>query len=293
MTTAGVGLVHAAVVGEDPEDVVRLCLPTVEAALEAGGEVEIVLDRRGTRAFREVLPDAALRLPAPTDVVPTTLAHRLGATMRATRGVVIGRSCADAPDDDRDLAEAALTLLLADHPLSVFCVYAPGQVDLARRSHPWVLTPDGPVPSPDHRPPNASSPVPAAVLGASVATVPVPDGAALADLRARFAAIVHEAGLAGERADAAVLAAHEAMLLACGADLSPGHPPGDLPPGAHLLDVRRSAGAVIAECRGRPTAPPRASGQDTRLSQLAHLCDHATVHDDADGRTVRVLTGTR
>ncbi|MEJ2866244.1 hypothetical protein WCD74_00615 [Actinomycetospora sp. OC33-EN08] len=291
MTTGGAALLHAAVVGEDPEDVVQLCLPAVRAALDAGGDVEIVLDRRGVRAFREVLPDAALRLPSPAEVVPTTLAHRLAAA--APGGVVVGRSCADAAATDREPAEDALTLLLADLSLSVLCVYPPALVDVARRSHPWLLTPDGPVPSPDHHPPSSSSPVPAAVLGTSVAQVAVPDGSALADLRERFAAVVAEAGLAGERAEVAVLAAHEAMLLACGADLTPGRPPGDLPPGEHLLDVRRSTGAVVAECRGRPRAARDPSAADPRYAQLARLCDHATVHDDREGRTVRVLTPTR
>lgn len=288
MSAGGPGLLHAAVVAEDPDDLVRLCLPTLDTALAAGAPVEIVLDRRGTRAFRDARPDATLALPAPVDVDPLGMAHRLADL--APGAVVIGRSCADAPADDRPLAEDALTLLLADRALSVLCVYAPGQVEAARRAHPWLLTPEGPVPSPDHRPPAATSPVPAAVLGPSVDTVAVPDGSALADLRARFAAAVREAGLDGERAEAAVLAAHEAMLLACGVDLVPG--PVDLPPGEHTLDVRVSAEAVVAECRGVPGGAG-AAADDPRFAHLARFCDHATVHDDRHGRTVRVLTGVR
>lgn len=307
MTAAGPGLLHAAVVAEDPDDLVRLCLSTVDTALAAGAPVEVVLDRRGTRAFRDVRPDAPLRVRPPVDVPAVGLAHRLAATTGAggvPGGVVVGRACADASPADGTFAEDALTLLLADRALSVLCVYPPGRVEEARRAHPWLLTPDGPVPSPDHRPPAATSPVPAALLGSSVDHVPVPDGSALAALRHRFGAAARDAGLDGERAEAAVLAVHEAMLLACGVDLSPGRAPGDLPPGEHTLDVRVSADAVVAECRGVPDAadragradpdtPPRPPAQDPRFAHLARFCDHATVHEDRHGRTVRVLTGTR
>ncbi|MCD2187738.1 hypothetical protein [Actinomycetospora soli] len=291
MSPGGPGLLHAAVVAEDPEDLVRLCLPVLDAALAADAPVEIVLDRRGARAFRDARPEAALTLPAPVDVDPLGLGHRLADLPAGA--VVIGRSCADAPAADRPVAEDALTLLLADRTLAVLCVYAPGQVEAARAAHPWMLTPYGSVPSPDHRPPATTSPVPAAVLGPSVDTVAVPDGAALAALRARFAAAVRDAGLDGERAEAAVLAAHEAMLLACGVDLVPGT---DLPPGEHTLDVRVSTEAVVAECRADvPGGPdgPGAAVHDPRFAHLTRFCDHATVHDDRHGRTVRVLTGVR
>ena len=78
-------------------------------------------------------------------------------------------------------------------------------------------------------------------------SLPVPDGAALAGLRRRVADAAHEAGIDGERAEAVVLAAHEAMLLASGADLR-----SDLLPGEHVLDVRVNPAAVVTECRGTP-----------------------------------------
>ncbi|GLZ51841.1 hypothetical protein [Actinomycetospora sp. NBRC 106378] len=290
MSPGGPALLHAAVVADDPDELVPLCLPVVDAALAVGAPVEVVLDRRGARAFRAARPDAGLQLPSPVDVDAATLGHRLAD--RETGAVVVGRVCADAAPPDRPFAEDALTVLLADRPLSVVCVYAPAQVEEARRTHPWLLTAGGPVLSPDHTPPATTSPVPAAVLGSSVDRVPVPDGAALAALRHRFAAAVRDAGLDGERAEAAVLAAHEAMLLACGVDLA-GR--ADLPPGDHTLDVRVSAEAVVAECRGVPRDPGGSgmADQDPRFAHLARFCDHATAHDDRHGRTVRVLTGTR
>ena len=51
-------LVHAAVLTADPDELVRLTMPEIRPALEAGEQVEAVLGRRGVRAFREALPDA-------------------------------------------------------------------------------------------------------------------------------------------------------------------------------------------------------------------------------------------
>ena len=289
------GLVHAAVLCADPDELVRRTLPEIRPALVDGATVEAVLGRRCVRAFREALPDAAVDYPSPTGVSAADLVHRL--TRRRPR-VVVGTACADLAVLDPGaaaLTEDTVTLLLADEPVTVLCVYDPDDpaaVALAARTHPWLLTPAGRVANPDHRPPSPTSPVPAGVLGAPVATVPVPDGSALADLRRHVAAAASDAGLVGERAEAAVLAAHEAMLLACGAELEARV--GDLPPGAHRLDVRVSRSAVVAECHGTP--PDGLAGSPTDDPRFAHLrrfCDVATVFDEPGGRTVRVLTGTR
>jgi hypothetical protein len=173
----------------------------------------------------------------------------------------------------------------------VLCAYDPGdpvQHTRALRTHAWLLTEDGPRRNPDFRPPSATSPVPGGVLGSSVATMPVPDGAALATLRERVAAIAREVGVEPERAEAIVLAAHEAMLLASGADLR-----SDLRPGHHVLDVRVTPAAVVTECRSTPPlGTPVPPGEDPRLAHLSRFCDRATVHTDRDGRLVRVLTDT-
>ena len=173
----------------------------------------------------------------------------------------------------------------------MLCVYDPADpVEHARalRHHPWLLTEEGLRRNPDFRPPTASSPVPAGLLGSSVATLPVPDGAALAGLRRRVADAAHEAGIDGERAEAIVLAAHEAMLLASGADLR-----SDLLPGEHVLDVRVTPSAVVTECRGTPpSGTPQPVVEDPRFAHLSRFCDRATVHADREGRLVRVLTGT-
>jgi hypothetical protein len=287
------GLLHAAVLCTDPDDLARRVDPEVRATLGGGGAVEIVLDRRGVRAFRDRLGDDDRRVafPSPAQVAATPPAHRLDGLTRGARCLLLGRVCADDPGPDGELAEDSITLLLADAPATVLCVYDPDdpvQHARALRTHEWLLTDEGPRPNPDFRPPPATSPVPAGVLGSSVATVPVPDGAALATLRERVAVIAREVGVEPERAEAIVLAAHEAMLLASGADLR-----SDLRPGHHVLDVRVAPAAVVAECRSTPpSGTPVPATEEPRLAHLRRFCDRATVHTDRDGRLVRVLTGT-
>jgi hypothetical protein len=287
------GLLHAAVLCADPDELARRVEPEVRATLGAGGAVQIVLDRRGVRAFRDVLGDDGERVafPAPAVVAATQPAHRLDDLAGHGRSLLVGRVCADDPSPDGELAEETITLLLAAEPATVLCVYDPEDpVEHARalRTHAWVFTEEGPRRNPDFRPPSATSPVPAGVLGSSVATLPVPDGAALSTLRERVAAIAREVGVDPERAEAIVLAAHEAMLLASGADLR-----SDLLPGHHVLDVRVTPAAVVTECRSTPPlGTPTSTAEDPRLAHLRRFCDRATVHTDRDARLVRVLTGT-
>lgn len=295
------GLLHAAVPCADPDELARRVDPEVRATLGAGGSVRIVLDRRGVRAVRAVLGDllddapdgdgARVAFPSPAEVAATPPAHRLDDLPRDARNLLLDRVCADDPTPDGELAEDTITLLLADEPATVLCVYDPDdpvQHARALRSHAWVLTEHGPRRNPGFRAPSATSPVPGGVLGSSVATLPVPDGAALSSLRERVAAIAREVGVEPERAEAIVLAAHEAMLLASGADLR-----SDLSPGHHVLDVRVAPAAVVTECRSTPpSGTPMPPGEDPRLAHLRRFCDRATVHTDSDGRLVRVLTGT-
>ena len=290
------GLVHAAVLCGDPEQVARRTAPRVRETLEHDGPVHVVLDRRGIRAFRDLLGDDAERVtfPAPAEVAATPTVRRLpgpGGLTDGLRGLVLGRACADDPSPDGELAEQAITLLLADRDVTVLCVYDPDdpvQHTRGLRHHPWVLTDEGLRRNPDFRPPSPTSPVPAGLLGSSVARVTVPDGAALAGLRRQVATVAQDAGLDAERAEAVVLAAHEAMLFASGADLR-----SDLLPGVHVLDVRVTPAAVVTECRGTPpSGTPLVPVEDARFVHLRRFCDHATVHADHVGRLVRVLTGT-
>jgi hypothetical protein len=283
-------LVHAAVLCGDPDELARRTSDHVRAALAADAAVEVVLDRRGVRAFRDLLGDDAERVdfPAPATLVPSALIRELDGL---GRGVAVGRVCADAPGPEGALGEDAITLLLTEHPLTVLCAYDPDDpVELARalRHHPWVLTDEGMRRNPEFRPPSPTSPVPAGLLGSSMATLSVPDGAALAMLRRQVAQVAREVGVDPERAESIVLAAHEAMLFASGADLR-----SDLLPGEHVLDVRVTPAAVVTECRGTPpSGTPLVPVEDARFVHLRRFCDHATVHADREARLVRVLTGT-
>ncbi len=292
----GAGLLHAAVLCDDPDELARRIEPHVRATLAGGGAVRIVLDRRGVRSFREVLGHDGGRVdfPSPASVAATPPSRRLVGLVGEVRSLMLGRVLADDPGPDGELGEDTITLLLADEPATVLCVYDPADQDehaRALRTHPWLLTEDGPRRNPGFRPPSPTCPVPAGLLGSSVATLPVPDGAALAALRERVAAVAHEAGVDPERAEAIVLTAHEAMLLASGADLH-----SDLLPGEHVLDVRVTPATVVTECRATPPSGtprnPAAPGEDPRFAHLRRFCDRATVHADHDGRVVRVLTGT-
>ncbi|NMO92959.1 hypothetical protein [Actinomycetospora sp. TBRC 11914] len=292
----GAGLLHAAVLCGDPDELAHRLDPRIRGTLDTGGAVRIVLGRRGVRAVRDVLGDAGDRVdfPVPAEVAATPPAHRLAGLDGEDRSLLVGRVCADDPGPDGEVGEEAITLLLADAPATVLCVYDPDDPDehaRALRTHPWLLTDDGLHRNPDFRPPSSTSPVPVGLLGSSVATLPVPDGAALSTLRERVAAVAREAGLDPERTEAIVLAAHEAMLLASGADLR-----SDLLPGEHVLDVRITPAALVTECRGTPpsgtSSVPLVPGDDPRFAHLRRFCDHATAHADRDGRLVRVLTGT-
>lgn len=287
------GLLHAAVLCGDPDELARRAADQVRAALARDGVVEIVLDRRGVRAFRDVLGDetGGVTFPAPAGVAATPPASRFDGLAGRAGGLALGRVCADDPGPDGEFAEDAITLLLAEHPLTVLCAYDPDDpVEHARalRHHPWLLTGEGLRRNPDFHPPSSTSPVPVGLLGPSVATLSVPDGAALAGLRRQVAQVAREAGLDPERAEAIVLAAHEAMLFASGADLR-----SDLLPGEHVLDVRVNPAAVVTECRGTPpSGTPLVPVEDARFVHLRRFCDHATVHADHEARLVRVLTGT-
>lgn len=299
------GLLHAAVLCGDPDQLARRIAGQVRATLDDGGAVRIVLGRRGVRAVRDVLGEevlaadgARVEFPVPADVAATPPARRLEGLAPEVRCLLVGRVGANDPGPDAELDEETITLLLADAPATVLCVYDPAdpaELARARRTHPWLLGEDGFAANPDFRPPSATSPVPAGLLGSSVATLPVPDGAALSALREQVAAVAREAGLDPERTEAIVLAAHEAMLLASGADLR-SDLRSDLPPGEHVLDVRVTPAAVITECRGTPpSGTPSVTvlpGEDPRFAHLRRFCDRATAHADRDGRLVRVLTGT-
>ena len=287
------GLLHAAVLSREPDEVLSRCLPDLRRVATGGDEIELYADRRHGRVFREGMPDATMHFPSPVGRSALGLAHELAA--RTGLGAVVGTACAEAVSsdgpDEAVHAENALTLLLADLPLSVFCIYDPTDADavrVARATHPWLLTDEGRVVNPDFRPPATSSPVPSTVVGPALLDLAVPDGSLLAGMRPQIAARARSEGLGEEQVDETVLAAHEALLVAGGACLD-GPAPSDLPPGDHRVVLRRARRGIVAECRGAPPQGQDRGEQSDRLVALSRLYDGLAVHDDVDGRLVRVL----
>lgn len=295
--TAPTGLMHAAVLSREPEEVLSRCLPDLQRVATRGDDIELVADRRHGRVFREGLPDATMHFPSPVGRSAAGLAHELAG--RAGLGAVVGTACSeqvstDGPDAAVQ-AENTLTLLLADLALSVFCIYDPTDPDavrVARSTHPWLLTDEGRVTNPDFHPPATSSPVPSAVVGPALLDLAVPDGSLLAGMRPQIAARARSEGLAEEQVDETVLAAHEALLVAGGARLD-GPASSDLPPGDHRVVLRRARRGIVAECRGAPPQGEDRAEQSDRLVALSRLYAGLAVHDVVDGRLVRVLVAPR
>jgi hypothetical protein len=127
------------------------------------------------------------------------------------------------------------------------------------------------------------SPTPAALWGAVAGRVGVEGLGDLAELRRCVAEVAARAGLEGDAVRAAVLAVHEAAVLAVRRG-EPDH--------AHLtLEVRARPGqAVFSELTGPYGIPTQAGPDDDPLAHLRPFCARAAVHDEPERRAVRVLS---
>lgn len=296
----GDGLVHLGVVYDDVDDLVARCLPEIRTVLDAGGDVHVTVDRRGVRRFRDALGADADRIafPAPRDAfgvsTPELLRTIRGWTRPGRRTLVLGQYSRDNPPGwDCAFAEDAVNLVLADLPLTVLCACeTSGSADhreLVSRAHTQLVGGVGRVPNPHFRPPAASCPAPLAPWGDPQLAMTVHGGEDLAEVRHRVTAVAERAGLSGPSLGTAVLAVHEAVLLAGRAGL--GEVP-DPPMGAQELRVRTAAGAIVTEVLAPDATEPEDGPPDGDLRQtcLPSFCDHLSVHDGPHGRLVRVLT---
>lgn len=225
MTPAAGALEHRGLLHDSSDGVAAAALPTVRAALAAGDAVVLLVDRRTAHEIRAALePDGNdLVVAAPTEAFrpdPTGFLHLLRTwVVPGRRTLVLGQySALDVDPDDHAFVEDAIDLVLADLPLTVLCTCArdadPG-ADRLRRHHRLLQDGDAVVANPDHQPCPDRSPVRSALWGPAVLRADFRDLADLRDLRVRVAAVTADAGLAGETADAAVLAVHEAAVMAC------------------------------------------------------------------------------
>lgn len=301
------GLVHLGMLYDDVDDLVARTVPEIRGVLDVGGDVHVTVDRRSARRFRKVLGADAERVTFPSP--QTTIGESTPEFLRALRTrarpdrwtMVLGQySPTKPPAWDCAFAEDAVNLVLADLPLTVICVCErSGAVEhqaLTTRSHATLLRGGRRVSNPDYRPPAGSRPAPLAPWGDPLLATTVRGSDDLAAVRRRVDDVAAAAGLRGDARGAAVLAVHEAVLLAGGAGL--GEVPGPCV-GEQEVRVRVGGGAMVTEVLA-PAGTAVAGdgdgddnalcGSDLRRASLPAFCDQLAVHDGPDGRLVRVLT---
>lgn len=290
----GPGLVHLGLLHDGPEDLVAQAVPELDRALAAGDAVYVAADRGTVRRIREALADRGadvgrIVFPPPGEVL-TPSAPDFLPTVRAwarddRRTTVLGCYPGAMSAPDCGFGEDALNAVLGDLPLTLICCCRrdldAGLLEVARRTHPHLATPAGSTDNPDYRAPATASPAPAGLWGAVTGRVGVGGTADLADLRRRVAEVATRIGLEGDAVRAAVLAVHEAALLAvrgAGTD------------GTSLtVELRADAGGLFSEVVGPPVGDTPAGDP---LSRLRPFCAEAVLLDDAEHRAVRVLSTT-
>ncbi|MDD7940576.1 hypothetical protein PHK61_19305 [Actinomycetospora lutea] len=287
------GLVHLGLLFDGPDDLVASALPTLRSALDGGDEILVAADRAVVRRLREAFGSEARRItfPPPTSLVRSTepdfLAAVRGWVRPGRRTTVLGQYLPTMSARDCAFGEDAVGVVRSDLPLTLICCCRrdlhPDLVAVLERTHPQMATAIGVVDNPGHRAPATASPTPAALWGEVAARVGVDGLADLAALRRCVAAVAARAGLEGDAVRAAVLAVHEAAVLAVRRG-EPDH--------AHLtLEVRAQPGqAVFSELTGPHGIPVRPGPSGDPLAHLRPFCARAAVHDEAERRAVRVLS---
>ena len=290
---AHLGLLHT-----DVDELVAAVLPTLRRALAEGAAVATVVERRTARMLGEALgDDAPVRHRAPADVLgrgPEGLAAEIRAQVRATGGapvvLLLQYPASDAepaaggsPGAATVVRESSVAHVLADLPATLVCACStdgdPDVLGAARRGHPQLLVDGEHRDNPRFRPPPDRSPAPASLWGTRALRMSFREVGQLRDVRDRVARVAVGLGLDTDETDAAVLAVHEAALLAA----DPEH-------GAALVEVRTSAGAMLTEVSG--PAAPGADGTDPAL-RVVQLFAGTAVHTDDRSHAVRVLTTPR
>ncbi|GAA2542817.1 ATP-binding protein [Pseudonocardia hydrocarbonoxydans] len=292
---------HLAVPFASPDELAARLEPALRAALAAGDRVLAVLADAERDAVTARLGAAAADVefadPLRVHAVPAfTVAvrwARLAHDAPAGRVLVVGQHL-ELPDRDAEhwpRLDLAIDVAIAGLPITVLCA-CPADDPATGRTHPRVLTADGPQPGPGYRPPPEAvveyPPPPPPDLGP--ADVDLAFGLAdLSAVRRRVAAAAASAGLSGDPADDLVLAVNELVSN------SVEHGPGE-----GRLRMWAGRGAITAEVadRGRMDVPfpglvrPPPTGVRGRGLWLAsELTDVLQVWSDDTGTVIRAHTG--
>ena len=288
------GFVHLGSLPRDADDLVAALLPEVVVARERGHRVLTVLDRPTGRRLQDALAtvlgldDASDEVDAlvpsevhaggPEDLLSTVRAS-LGASGRALVLVQLPVGSDATVVDER---EQAFDEVFAGAPVTLVCATPPGThgdlADVVCRRHTHVVERTG------RRAAPAGSTDPVTLRAA------VRGPGDLRGVRERVARMADGVGLDTDETAAAVLAVHEAALLATGADSSDRAGRGrggELPHGtACVIEVRAEGAGLVTEVTG-PAAGPEPSLRVVRLfSADAEVRD--AVHDGVAVRAVRV-----
>lgn len=316
MTTAirAKGLVHLGLIYDSSDDLVTSVVPHLRDAVQRDHAVFMIVDRGVAHGVRDALGDIADRITAPppgTVFQPDAQSYvgRLHAWADPDhRTLVLGQYSAFGVGDCAwALAEDGVNLVLSDRALTMLCACSrsarAGLLATCRHSHPTLLTSGIQNVNPDFAPPADHCRVPDRMWGPCVLRTTFHDPGDLKRIRDQVAQVAQEAGLRGDAAKTAVLAVHEAALLASRPNRhrdTPAHPDD-----AHhhqtdpdcVLEVRVSARSMFSEVRA-PRRAPEVGGPGTvharsaadPLRHVRWFCHDAARYDEADTRTIRVLT---
>jgi hypothetical protein len=289
VTTLG-GLVHLGLLHDGADDLVAQAAPELRRRLAEGDDVYVSADRATVRRLREELDADRVTFPPPSSVASPSSPGFVAAVRAFARDdrrtTVLGCYPATMSAPDCGFGEDALNAVLGDLPLTLICCCRrdldPGLLEVARRTHPRLATAVGTTENPDYRDPATVSPTPAALWGDVAGRVGIDDTGDLAELRRCVAAVAERIGLEGDAVRAAVLAVHEAAVLA----VRRRDPDG---PGL-VAEIRSEPGrSLFSEIVG-PRAPLDDQPDGDPLSRLRPFCADALLVDHAEHRAVRVLS---
>lgn len=308
------GFVHLGAAPQDADDLVAAVLPELLAARERGDRVVTVLDRPTGRRLQESLgavlgvDDASDQIDAlvPSEVHANgpeyllgTVRGLLGPSVRALLLIQLPAGSDAAAVDER---ERAFDEVFAAQPVTLVCATPGGTcgdlVTVVCRRHTHLLERSGRRAAPA-RPSQTDPGIDGetdAETDAETRTLraAVRGPGDLRGVRESVARMAGGVGLDTDETAAAVLAVHEAALLAtgtAGSERAGRGPVGELPEGtACVVEVRAEGAGLVTEVTG-PAAGPEPSLRVVRLFAAdAEVRD--AMHDGVAVRAVRVRSAS-